>query len=841
VNPAHWKTVEDILASALELPAERQAAYVEQCCADSPEIRKEVEELLAAYRAAEKCIEPRAGKFDLPGGSEGFFKDTFLGTRIGTYKLVERIGDGGMGTVYRAERDDGQFTQVVAVKLVRAGLHDPELLKRLRTERQILALLEHPHIARLLDGGITASGQPYIVMEYIEGARITDYCKSHNLTIRQRLTLFRQICSAVHYAHQRLVVHRDIKPSNILVAKDGTPKLLDFGIAKIVDSSAGVEGHTLTSLNPMTPEYASPEQIQGKVLTTATDIYSLGVLLYELLTYQKPYKTAEKTPQEVARLVCESEPQKPSTASTAAAKTLTASGRLEPISGDLDHIVLKAMRKEPAQRYASAEELSADIGNYLGGLPVQAREGSFRYRAGKFVARYKAATALSSALFVALVAGLILVSWQVHVARVERARAQRRFNDVRKLANSLIFEVHDGIRDLPGSTPVRKLVISRAAEYLDSLAKDAEGDIGLQIELSAAYMRLGEVQLSIGTANLGDRAGANASYQKAEALLHSVLARDRFNVTARRNLAACYEHDASLYELRTPQAQGAAGEALKISQELVQERPNDETLQKDLARALHVMAIQAPSSAERVSHHTQELEIYEKLLALHPESFELQRDTALAQKYIASDQLEAGLDQPAIEHLQAALALDSKRAEANPNNAQAQLDASFDMSEIGYYYMDQKKLDAALQNFQQALQVRRKLLQLDPENHELQGRVAYITKMVADVLLKMGKNDEALKYYRSLADLATALVAKDAGDTQNRSYLGFAYNGIATAQDRLASGATGENKQEYRRQACAFYRKSYEVFRPNIGLPGLDPDQKKAIKDVTDAVTRCSK
>ncbi|HLY99404.1 MAG TPA: serine/threonine-protein kinase, partial [Candidatus Angelobacter sp.] len=236
MNPAEWKTVEDILASALDLPLERQAAYVEQCCTDSPEIRKEVEELLEAYRAAEKCIEPRAGNFDLP---EDFFDDAFLGTRIGTYKLVERIGDGGMGMVYRAERDDQQFTQVVAVKLVRAGLHDPELLKRLRTERQILALLEHPHIARLLDGGITAGGQPYIVMEYIEGARITDYCKSKNLNIKQRLALFRQICSAVHYAHQRLVVHRDIKPSNILVARDGAPKLLDFGIAKIVDTTAG--------------------------------------------------------------------------------------------------------------------------------------------------------------------------------------------------------------------------------------------------------------------------------------------------------------------------------------------------------------------------------------------------------------------------------------------------------------------------------------------------------------------------------------------------------------------------------------------------------------------------
>src|SRR5260370_2488627 len=352
-------------------------------------------------------------------------------------------------------------------------------------------------------------------MEYIEGARITDYCKSHNLNIRQRLALFRQICSAVHYAHQRLVVHRDIKPSNILVAKDGAPKLLDFGIAKIVDSSAaGVEGHTLTNLNPMTPEYASPEQIQGKVLTTATDIYSLGVLLYELLTGQKPYKTAEKTPHEVARLVCESEPQKPSTANAGAAKARTQEGRLEPISGDLDHIVLKAMRKEPAQRYASAEELSADIGNYLAGLPVQAREGSFRYRAGKFVARYKVATALSSALFVALVAGLIVVSWQVHVARVERARAQRRFNDVRKLANSLLFDIHDAIRDLPGSSPVRGQILQKAVEYLDSLSAEADKEPALLGELATAYERVGDLEGHAFT-NLGNTATGLTSYQKA--------------------------------------------------------------------------------------------------------------------------------------------------------------------------------------------------------------------------------------------------------------------------------------------------------------------------------------
>jgi hypothetical protein len=263
--------------------------------------------------------------------------------------------------------------------------------------------------------------------------------------------------------------------------------------------------------------------------------------------------------------------------------------KLESISGDLDQIVLKAMRKEPVERYASAEELSADVGNYLAGLPVRAREGSFRYLASKFVARHKAVVALSSALLVALVAGLVLVSWEVHVARLERARAERRFNDVRKLAGSLIFEVHDGVADLPGSTPVRKVIVQRAADYLDSLSQEAADDTGLQTELAAAYMRLGQVQLSRASANLGDRTGS--SYQKAETLLRSVLSRAPSNFEVRKSLAACYQHDAALYAAGSPQAEAASREGLKISEALARERPDDEVLQSDLAAVLYGVGV----------------------------------------------------------------------------------------------------------------------------------------------------------------------------------------------------------------------------------------------------------
>ncbi len=282
MNPDRWRQVQNVLYGAIELPEERQEDYIKECCAEDASLYAEVAALLEAHRKASTFIESPA--------IHGFPKDWpdgLVGAQFGAYQLQERIGEGGMGAVYRAERNDGQFTQQVAVKLVQPGLGSQELLRRLRGERQILASLNHPNIARLLDGGVSADGQPYVVMEYIRGARITEYCRNHGLTVEQRLRLFQEICLAVSYAHQHLVVHRDIKPSNILVADDGVPKLLDFGIAKILGPSSGSDGEK-TQLNPLTPDYASPEQLQGKAITTATDIYSLGVLLYELLTSQKP-------------------------------------------------------------------------------------------------------------------------------------------------------------------------------------------------------------------------------------------------------------------------------------------------------------------------------------------------------------------------------------------------------------------------------------------------------------------------------------------------------------------------------------------------------------------------
>ena len=311
MKPERWQQVREILASAIALPEAERSAYLDKSCAADPELRSEVRSLLDSHEQAGSVFLNRPAADLKAGLTKTGLRSNWIGRRIGVYKIEAEIGHGGMGEVYRAVRADGQYKKEVAIKLVRGGYDTAAVLERFLHERQILASLDHPNIARLYDGGTTEDGLPYLVMELIEGTPIDQYCEEHDLPINERLKLFTQVCAAVQYAHQRLVIHRDIKPSNILVTTDGIPKLLDFGIAKILDPAAKAE---TTLVRPMTPEYASPEQVRGEPITTATDVYSLGVVLYRLLTGRSPYPENTKTPLELARVICELEPTKPSSA-----------------------------------------------------------------------------------------------------------------------------------------------------------------------------------------------------------------------------------------------------------------------------------------------------------------------------------------------------------------------------------------------------------------------------------------------------------------------------------------------------------------------------------------------
>ncbi|MDQ2950412.1 MAG: serine/threonine protein kinase, partial [Acidobacteriota bacterium] len=467
------------------------------------------------------------------------------GRRIGPYQLLHSLGKGGMGTVYAASRADQEYKKIVAIKLVTSGLGSAEMLRRFRNERQVLAGLDHPCIAHLLDGGSTDDGLPYLVMEFVEGLPIDKYCDAHALSISDRLKLFQKVCSAVQFAHQNLVVHRDLKPANILVATNGEPKLLDFGIAKLMTAEFSAEEIELNrgEAQPMTLRYASPEQVRGEPITTASDIYSLGVLLYELLAGVHPFKAALTSRSEIEKAIRTQEPAKPSEAVKGRADVATASKLekqrtaklVQELCGDIDTIVLTALQKQPRSRYPSAESFSWDITRYLNGFPVYARRDDMGYRARKFVRRHAASVIGAALVIVALIVSSIVSLRFAHTAQAERAKAQNRFDDVRKLAHFVLFDFDDKIR--AGETAARKVLVTEAVDYLKRLAKVAAGDVSVQLELFEGYLKVGDRQGNPNVADLGNLAGAKESYSKALRAAEDLRARNPKDARFQHNVA----------------------------------------------------------------------------------------------------------------------------------------------------------------------------------------------------------------------------------------------------------------------------------------------------------------
>jgi len=412
-----------------------------------------------------------------------------------------------MGAVYLAHRADGQFEQQVAIKLIDVPLAGDLFRERFRRERQILAGLNHPFIARLLDGGTGTEGELYLAMEYVEGVPISQYCRDKGLTIRDKLALFKSVCTAVRFAHQNLVVHRDLKPDNILVLADGTPKLLDFGTAKLLDPTEAEGEFTREGFHAFTPQYASPEQVLGNAITTASDIYSLGVLLFLLTSGSPPYELSKFSTAELVRVICEEQPRKPSEKAAPGV-----------VDGDVDAIVMKALRKEPEQRYPSVDALIADLEAYLDGRPVAARLGSLRYRAMKMVRRNTVALTAAALIMMTVIAGIGGVLWQARIANVQRRKAEARSEDLRKLSNTLLSDLDDAIQKLPGSTPAQRLLVTTVLEHLDRMQKDAADDPQLQLDMVNAYVRLGNVQGNPYDQNIGDPQGAMATLDKALAI-----------------------------------------------------------------------------------------------------------------------------------------------------------------------------------------------------------------------------------------------------------------------------------------------------------------------------------
>ena len=752
------------------------------------------------------------------------------GVRIGPYRLVNELGRGGMGTVYLAVRSDDSFQKRVALKVLKRGMDTDAIVRRFRNERQILASLDHPNISGLLDGGTTPDGLPYFAMEFVEGQPIDEDCEARHLDTTARLQMFMKICSAVQYAHQNLIIHRDIKPANVLVTADGTPKLLDFGIAKLLNPDLGGQTYAVTAEGAplMTPEYASPEQVRGEVVTTATDVYSLGVLLYQLLTGRRPYQLTSRTPAEIARVVCHSVPERPSTA-----VTRTGSGTINPeaittaaeasqmpagnperpkvrdpqrlrrrLAGDLDTIVLKALSKEPARRYASVDQFSEDIRRHLSGLPVTARKDTVGYRAAKFVGRNRTVVAAAALIVVALIAGIVGTSWQALAARRERARAEQRFEDVRQLANAALLEIHDAIRDLPGSTPARRLLVSKGLEYLDRLARDAGDRPDLQRELAGAYIKVGDVQGRPLNPNLGDSAGALASYRKAVGIYESIGAAASADPGLRRELALACQR---LSEILS--ATGDTREALvqaRRSLELLQQSTRAGSSGKsgaaaDLGRELAAsytrvgdLLSATGDTSGALDHRRRALSVMETVAAIAPDDVATIRQLGVAHSKLGNqlgnpNYPNVGDPAGALQELERAAAVFEKALPAHPTNAVFRRNLAIANSNIADVLTALKRPAEALERQRHALTSFEALAAADPANVAARNDVAISLSKVAEMLDASGRTTDAVREFERALAIHQAMAAADPANDTMKLELASDYNRLATTQAKLGA------------------------------------------------------
>lgn len=796
MNAETWQQLKRVFHAALELAPEDRAAFLAQACDDKSELRLQVERLLRSHDDAGLfLVSPAmvdAGVISANGQARVTDEEERVGQRIGPYEIIRELGHGGMGTVFLAVRADDQYRKQVAIKLVNRGMDTDLILRRFMMERQILANLEHPNIARLLEGGSTLDGLPYFVMEYIDGQPITDYCDARRFTTAERLELFRQVCAALQYAHQNLVVHRDIKPSNILVTPEGVPKLLDFGIAKLLSPGWDAETGEATAsmVRLMTPEYASPEQFRGLSITTASDVYSLGVVLYELLSGHHPYRLTSRQPEEVARVILREEPEKPSTAGSRqkaeggrngtadheqrstdygilTSKTNQQSAIRNPKSlrGDLDNIVLKALRKEPERRYASVQEFSEDIRRHLEGLPVTASPDTLAYRTNKFIHRHRVSVLASVFILLSLLAGITATAWQARRANLERAKAERRFNETRKLTNYLMTDVFDSLTLLPGAAQVQKDLTQNALRYLDNLAQEESDDVVLLGELAAAYIRLGEVQ----GGSLHDTSAALESFQKAVELQRKRISLAPNDAAIKRGLVfgLFKAGEVLLTNGRTEEYLQVRSEIQNLQQEVLDAQPN--SVEDTFALAGSYQA--RGEIFDNLRRRKEAENDYRNALRLMTQAINLSKDTAqtpqekidLSFKYIYQGEIYAHLEnwqnaaannRTASEIAEAVWRENPALMQAMRNTARAHRGLAAALEKLGDY-------QGALENYQYSLGVVREAGANNRASVEFRRGEAIYTLKVGAALHKVGETTRAIEMVKEGLDLSRKYIAEN--------------------------------------------------------------------------------
>lgn len=732
-----------------------QELFDEICLLDEAGRRRVLEERCDGNNALRDKVQRMVRAFDDERAANSQAHASSGGRRFGPWQTVSLIARGGMGEVWLGQRADGQHDQQAAIKILSPYLAGADSIYRFRRERELLARLEHPNIARLLDGGVSSQGEPYLVMEYVDGIALDRYCDNHRLSIRARLELMIKVCAAVNSAHQYLIVHRDLKPGNILVTEDGEPKLLDFGIAKMIDAESGRERTATVNLF-LTPTYASPEILRGEPATVASDVYSLGVVLYQLLTGRRPFSSAAFPAAELERALRETAPERPSQVTEAAAEQRsTTPGRLrQALKGDLTTILEKTLEYDPSRRYPSADRLANDLKRYLSNRPILARPQTLGYRAAKFVSRHRVTVGLAALVLLGAAIGVISTVSEKRVA-------ERRFEEVRHLAHYVLFDLYDGVSNLSGSVRVRAEMANRATDYLNTLAKEARNDRGLRLELAEGYLRLGDIQGNMFRTNLGDTRSALTTYEKGLDLLDPL--RNDPGAVRLRTLIELHRAQATDAKSGGKDAFGRLRAVVQRYEKLAGNPPSlEDDYQLGQAYSMLGQLIQQQGGWVRMSGATgDEFDRAEKYLrrAVELESSNPDYAYSLAELLDRRAQQYASLQpQQTIRYdLQAVDVLNGVR-EPNRGYASFRILQARARTDLLFAYGQLNQFDAAIEQGHLAEAIYLPLVAANPEDHDVRYRLV-VLRRVAGIIKAYAKrwNESAQDFANGIGDYGILL------------------------------------------------------------------------------------
>ena len=812
-----WARVRALFEGALAAAAPDRQAWIERHAANES-VAREVRELVSCYEQWPDFLEEPAahglaagsaagsGAGDAAGSAAGSSAgdacedappSPLEGRRLGPWRLEREIGRGGMGVVWEAVRDDGTFQQRVAIKLLPSGAQSSSGIARFVEERQILANLSHPGIARLLDGGSMEDGSPYLVMEFVEGERLDGWL-AHGPSFDERLRVFLSICPAVEYAHRHLTVHGDLKPANIIVTPEGQAVVLDFGVARLLAPAA--DGLTQTGTRLFSPRFASPEQVRGQSVSTATDVHALGVLLYLMLTDRQPFANGSEDSLEVMRAICTDEPPAPSAAPVPWRKALR---------GELEAIVLQCLRKDPEERYRSVHGFSEDVAAWRDGRPVHAHRPGWVKRAGKLVRRNKTLSAAIGFAVLCLVGGSGVSLWQAHQARQQRQRAELRFDQVKRLAHSVLFDLHDAIERLPGSTAARRLLVQEALDYLRELEATGGNNPDLSWELAAAYMRVGDVQTSLGRANTGDSAAALQSQLNARRLaVRAALA----NPGGERQAHQLREIDIALSDVYRQQGDTKTRRELraeidKISTGLAVRHPQDRKLQF-LAQWDRAWTLaEGGRATENLRAWQNALSAASDVLAIEPNEPESIRYVARCYRNLGDAYKNTGDRAAALESYRQALTIDDQRASAEPASAQPKMDLYFDLVASGWAHHDAGHEQLAVLEFERAARLLRQICASDPDDFLARLELAKLLITAAPSWQHLGRDAEAIDRLREALGCLEWARARDPNNLDARLHYGWALVELGDASARRAR-LGGLQASDRWREAAGNYTKS---------------------------------